>query len=281
MKVVFYINGRRGYQALTILHPILKESLVVLPDGPENDDAISYCRENGIGILFRSKKESLTLPVDSYESILCCNFPFRIFEEEIELVDGEVYNIHEGILPWYAGNDTRLWAIINSEVELGVSIHKVGPNFWDGEIIGQEKFLLREHMWAKEINAAYFEAYEKILENWAHKRALNKTNSNDDIIFWRKRKPVDCFICWKQSGRDVFNFIKAQAGQAYHAFSLFNVNKYIFNRVSLTELSSPKLPGSILIEKETPYVVCGDGSLLRIDEYDFTGEDLEQGMILH
>jgi methionyl-tRNA formyltransferase len=281
VRVIFYINGKRGYQILTILHPIVKEVLVVLPDGPENDDAINYCRENGIGVLFRTKKESLSLPVDSYDSILCCNFPFPISDDEKSKVNDEVFNVHEGILPWYAGNDTRIWGIINGEVELGITIHKVGPNFWDGEIIGQEKFLLKEGMWHKEIDAAYFEAYEILLENWAHKRILNKTKSTDDFIFWRKRKPVDCFINWKQSGRDIYNFIRAQAGQPYHAFSLYNVNKYIFNKVSMTELTSPKLPGTVVTENEVNYIVTGDGGLLRVDEYDFTGEDLMEGMVLH
>lgn len=68
-----------------------------------------------------------------------------------ELIDKEFidrhrcYNFHPGILPDYRGSGAYSWALINGEVETGITLHEIKYNIDSGPIIEIRRTLIGEH----------------------------------------------------------------------------------------------------------------------------------------
>lgn len=54
------------------------------------------------------------------------------------------YNFHPGILPWYRGAGAYSWAIINGEIETGVTLHEIDESIDTGPVIEIRRFPIRK-----------------------------------------------------------------------------------------------------------------------------------------
>lgn len=50
------------------------------------------------------------------------------------------FNFHPGILPWYRGSGAYSWAIMNGEMETGVTLHKIDKDIDHGDVIEIRRF---------------------------------------------------------------------------------------------------------------------------------------------
>ena len=50
------------------------------------------------------------------------------------------FNFHPGILPWYRGAGAYSWAIINGELETGVTLHEIDKSIDTGPVIEIRRF---------------------------------------------------------------------------------------------------------------------------------------------
>jgi len=108
------------------------------------------------------EKEKLELGIISY-------FGYLIPKNVIDQFEKGILNIHPSLLPDYAGASPLEWAILNGEVETGVTLIKINEKFDKGEILDQETIKLD---YSKTKNDIYQELFLKGSE------LLNK-NLND------------------------------------------------------------------------------------------------------
>jgi len=71
----------------------------------------------------------------------------KINKNIIELFKDGLINVHRGISQKYRGLDSDLWAIYHSDYDnLGVTIHMVDPTLDIGDIVYQQKLILKRDM---------------------------------------------------------------------------------------------------------------------------------------
>ncbi|WP_226063794.1 methionyl-tRNA formyltransferase [Kaistella polysaccharea] len=69
------------------------------------------------------------------EVIICAGYK-EVISREI-LKTKEIINVHYSLLPKYRGLHSTVWAILNEESELGLTIHRMNEKIDDGDIIYQ------------------------------------------------------------------------------------------------------------------------------------------------
>lgn len=70
-----------------------------------------------------------------YELIICAGWKTQIPEMLIE--KKKILNIHYSLLPKYRGLHSTVWAILNNEENLGLTVHEMNSYFDDGNVIYQ------------------------------------------------------------------------------------------------------------------------------------------------
>ncbi|MBI1875558.1 MAG: hypothetical protein HYS05_16965, partial [Acidobacteria bacterium] len=103
-----------------------------------------YCRRAGIPVVETNRlnqPEAVDLFRRTAPDLLFSINNFKIIKEPLLAIpaDGTV-NFHNGPLPRYGGVNPCSWAIVNGEVEHGVTWHYVDVGIDTGEIIAQSRF---------------------------------------------------------------------------------------------------------------------------------------------
>lgn len=73
----------------------------------------------------------------------------------------ECFNFHPGILPWYRGSGAYSWAIMNGEMESGVTLHRIDEDIDHGNVIS----ILRFPIWKDDTAESVFERAEESIFN--------------------------------------------------------------------------------------------------------------------
>lgn len=77
--------------------------------------------------------------------IISYNYKYRIDNEVIEYMQGNIINLHISYLPWNRGADPNIWSFID-ETPKGVTIHQISPELDKGKILYQKEcFFEPEH----------------------------------------------------------------------------------------------------------------------------------------
>lgn len=116
-----------GWGALAALHSLskkFKEITVVTTDS----DVQSFAYVNG----FKEKSNIYDVEADLY---ICAGYKPIIAAEFVQ--NHKIVNIHYSLLPKYRGMHSTVWAILNNEKKLGLSIHEMNEDIDDGPIIDQ------------------------------------------------------------------------------------------------------------------------------------------------
>jgi methionyl-tRNA formyltransferase len=140
----------------------------------------------------------------------------QIFRSRIiNLPPLKTINCHAGKLPFYRGRNILNWALINDEKEFGITVHYIDEGIDTGDIILQRNFpITDEDTYCTLLDVAYTACAAVLYE------AIKKLQSGDiDPIVQTTIHPTGFYcglrgigdenIDWKQSSRDLFNFIRA------------------------------------------------------------------------
>lgn len=195
-------------------------------------------------------------------------------------------NIHYSLLPKYRGFHSTVWAILNGESELGLTIHLMSKYIDDGPIIHQYKVnndfsrTSREYM---ECFNTYIEAHlGKIIIAFLHGE-VQPVQQNKYLATWvGRRKKEDCLIDFNKSLKYQRAFFRALVNPYPLPFIRYKDNEYIVTQVAFHEMNVETHIGRILnIDNEGVWVKCLDGYLIIKEMIDKCGNkvDLEGFMI--
>lgn len=99
------------------------------------------------------------------------------------------FNFHPGILPWYRGAGAYSWAIMNGEIEAGVTLHEIDKDIDHGRVISIERFPITN----KDTAETLFTKAEKTLfdmfQLWLPRLVDGKYESQSQVkgrIYYRK-----------------------------------------------------------------------------------------------
>ena len=202
MKVVLYLNGDEGFFTASVALRYANVAKIVLPKKYENDEIKNLANKNKIPISLRGAEIPVNFKNHRDAILISSAFPYKIFEKERTFFKQAV-NFHSAILPKYRGRHGSVWAMINDEKELGVSIHEIDESFDNGKILSIESFPIFDEMKLNDIQEEARNCLETALENFFTGKLKTKFKSTENI-YWRSRKASDSFINWHASPKSIF-----------------------------------------------------------------------------
>lgn len=167
----------------------------VITDMAKTDKRTVFCDLNGI-----------------LSDIVICAGYSKIIKGDL-LRKKKFINIHYSILPKYRGFHSTVWAILNDEDHLGLTIHRMNEFIDDGPIIDQ--YIVFNDK--KSTSRYYMEHFNEWVETNLYKVVLNYYNGQikekiQDIsqATWvGKRNIEDCKLDFNQTNQYIFNFFRA------------------------------------------------------------------------
>jgi methionyl-tRNA formyltransferase len=227
MRLGVLASGLLGAEMLTHLHERY-EICFVLSD------------RNSSGIL--SFTESMNIPVfkgnprngqsfefikdKKIEALVSINYLYLIEEDLISLPSKCAFNVHGSLLPKYRGRSPHVWAIINNEIETGVTAHLITTTCDAGDILEQIPIPIEYDDTGYSILEKYKSVYPLILESVLSKLVENNIvttpQDNTQYTYFGKRTPCDGEINWNWQKERIRNWIRAQSYPYPGAFTFNN-----------------------------------------------------------
>jgi methionyl-tRNA formyltransferase len=204
----------------------------------------------------------------------------QIFRHEIlHIAPRGAINCHAGKLPFYRGRNVLNWVLINDESHFGITVHYMDEGVDTGDIILQETFpITDEDDNGSLLQTAYrecarllHEAVQKIRDG--NVRVTRQAEIHPVGSYFGKRLPGDEIIDWKQTSREIFNFIRAIARPGPMAQTHFNGKPVRINGSSMVRDAVPykSIPGQIVGKTTRGWLVKTSDTILEVIELEYDG----------
>lgn len=240
-----------------------------------DDLAIPYFIGNPRG--FKSKEFTLGKKIDVLASI---NYLFIIEKDLIELPKILAFNVHGSLLPKYRGRTPHVWAIINNEIETGITVHLIDEGCDTGDILKQKKIPINKKdtgaIILKKFEVIYPELILSVLSDLSFKLPNIQKQDHSKATYFGKRASNDGLINWDWQKERIYNWVRAQAYPYPGAFSFISGEKCIIDELSFSDLgfdSNIKNGEIIGFDNKAPIVKVCNGALVlnnvRNDDFEF------------
>jgi len=271
MRIAVLVSGRLGYD---MLKKINKEYIVIFVcTDNRSTDILNYCDKNTIPCFRgnpREGKAKCFLEQFEVDVVVSINYLFLVDEDIIVLPKKLIFNIHGSLLPKYRGRTPHVWAIINGENKAGITAHKIELGCDTGAIIEQiEVPILKEETGAdilNKYNELYFPLVKKVLCAMNEGKLKFREQDTAKATYFGKRTPDDGEINWSNNSEDIRNWVRAQAAPYPGAFTFYQNQKIIIDRVSLIEYEfSDKNQNGEILEIYPNIIVKTQNGTLSVD----------------
>jgi len=216
---------------------------------------------------------------ESADLLVSSAFPQRISNDEYENLPFQGLNLHGSILPGYRGKNSEVWALINDERELGITVHKLSYDYDSGEILKIYRIPIDDSLSNHQIYDRLFSLIPLIVHDLTYGNLLScREASTGPSVYWRRRELKDSHLDWCQSARSLFLFVRALGRPPIYAYAFVGSSKIYFKDVRVSDRFVQGQPGTVLYPEITPCVICGDNLLLEI--LDYSGPQLLSGQAL-
>ena len=280
-RFLLYIEGDQGLLTLNSLLKFTNNIIVVIPELYNCKNIKDRSYENKLSLYIKKKNTILDLSKYQPNIIISSQFPYKLAEKEYCIAKDFAVNIHASELPLYRGKNSDVWALINDEKKIGITVHKLDQDFDSGEILDIKYVNIDDSLNLNEIYKRVSSKIPEIIQDiYTENILIYKDLEKKDNIYWRARTLSDSKIEWKMSARYVFLHIRALSRDPIFAYSFSNDKKFIFLKVEVTDMKFQKIPGTVLFIKNIPHIVCGDHILIKVIKY-ISEHSLKDKDILH
>jgi methionyl-tRNA formyltransferase len=220
-----------GHRVLEHLSPKHEVSLVVTHPRSDhayesiwNDSVEELARSKGIPVLVKDRPDSEVLAgLAGVDVMVACNWRTWIPPEVFSAPRLGTLNVHDSLLPRYAGFAPLNWAIINGETEVGVTAHVMDDRLDRGDIILQWAVPVGPRDTATDMFHATLEMMGPItleaLDHLEHGTGERLPQDMSRASFFHKRSVEDSRIDWTWPAADIANLVRAQSDPYPNAFT--------------------------------------------------------------
>lgn len=115
--------------------------------------------------------------------IISYNYNYIISSDVIELMNGNIINMHISYLPWNRGFSPNLWSFID-DTPKGVTIHYIDEELDKGSIIVQKElfFDINTETFNTTYNKLNYEIKQLFYENWEYIKSKKVTAFNHNFL---------------------------------------------------------------------------------------------------
>lgn len=278
-----------------------KESLVRLMEAEFNiagiitlerrKSLISFCREVILNIIYKNennlrkiaeKNDIPYIEISNINSkisfkqikklnpdlIVVCIFGQILKKEILGIPRFGTINMHPSLLPEYRGSDPYFWVIKNAEKETGVTIHYIDEGIDTGDIILQERYLIREGMDLVELKKGLSiigsNLLVKAVTNIFEGKNIGETQRKNGSKFPSPKKH-DYVTDYDKDVKYIYNFIKSMKSigpilrignkefmiKDAIKYEICQHNKFLDYKINNNKLVFYAKDGEILLETES------------------------------
>ncbi len=190
----------------------------------------------------------------------------------LKIAKKSTIGVHAGMFgpPRCRGRAVFNWSIILNFKKMTAYAMELKPGVDDGDIFIKKKISISQQ---DDINSLYLknaivssEFFFKIIKYWNFFYKNKKSQNNKLATYLPKRNPDDSFINWRQSSKEVYNFIRALKDPYPNAFTIHNNKKiYITEAIEFHYNNKSNFkPGEVIFKYgEYQFVVkCKKGFIL-------------------
>lgn len=286
MKIGYFADGPWAHKAFEkiISDTSMEIQFITVRYDKQDEELIRKAEENHIPVELSDNinSEEFIDRMRLYDPELFVSMSFnQIFKTEmINLPKYKTINCHAGKLPFYRGRNILNWALINDEKEFGITVHYLDEGIDTGDIILQEVYpITDEDDYNTLLNRAYDGCADvlyraiKMIQN-EEVKPVRQSDIDPVGMYCGMRKAGDEIIDWRQTSREIFNFIRALCTPGPQAVSWINGKKVSINRARMVPGAHAykNIIGQVMGKTREGFIIKTGDTILEIIEYTYDGK---------
>ncbi|SDD25135.1 methionyl-tRNA formyltransferase [Actinokineospora iranica] len=235
MRVVMFGFQTWGHRTLQALLDSEHEVITVVTHPPGegayekvwSDSVADLATAHGVPVIIRERpddEELVTVLKElSPDVIVATNWRTWIPPRIFTLPRHGTLNVHDSLLPAYAGFSPLIWALINGEKEVGVTAHMMDETLDAGDIVLQRAVPVGPRDTTADLFAKTLELFGPITVDGLAEIASGRTDfvkqDRSKASFFHKRAEEDLRIDWTWSAEELDRLVRAQCAPYPSAFT--------------------------------------------------------------
>ncbi|QYX82425.1 methionyl-tRNA formyltransferase [Streptomyces akebiae] len=228
-----------------------------------NDSVADLAEQHDVPVLLRNRPDDdellRALKEAEPDLIVANNWRTWLPPEIFDLPPHGTLNIHDSLLPTYAGFSPLIWALINGEPEVGVTAHRMDAELDMGDVLLQRSVPVGPQDTATDLFHRTVDLIGPLvtdsLDLIASGEAVWTPQDRSRSSFFHKRSPEDSRIDWTWPAEELERFVRAQSDPYPNAFTHHRGQRVRIVSAAVSEGRYGGTPGRIFIRE-------GDGVVI-------------------
>ena len=262
-RVLEHLLGSEHQVVLVVTHPKSDHAY----ESIWNDSVEELARSKGIPVLVKNRPDpEVARALSGVDVMVACNWRTWIPPEVFTAPRLGALNVHDSLLPRYAGFAPLNWAIINGETEVGVTAHVMDERLDRGDIILQWSVPVGPRDTATDMFHATVELMGPItveaLEHLEHGTGQRTPQDMSQATFFHKRSVEDSLIDWTWPAPDIVNLVRAQSDPYPNAYTFVDGRRLSILQASVAAERCGGTAGRVFARTADGgvIIVCGPAS---------------------
>jgi methionyl-tRNA formyltransferase len=236
-----------------------------------SDSVAELAQAHGVPVLLRDRpddEELMTRLKDADPDLIVANnwrtwIPPQIFR----LPRHGTLNVHDSLLPAYAGFSPLIWALINGEKEVGVTAHMMDEDLDAGDIVVQRAVPVGPEDTATDLFHRTVDLIGPIVTEALDLIAAGRTDwtpqDRSKASFFHKRSIEDGDIDWTWPAEDIARLVRAQSDPYPNAYTHYNGRRVRVLKASVSQGIYGGTPGRVFIREGDGVVIVAGAEARR------------------
>ncbi|MDQ3762816.1 MAG: methionyl-tRNA formyltransferase [Actinomycetota bacterium] len=236
-----------------------------------NESVAELAADHGIPLLVRNRADDAevreAITATGADIMVVSNWRTWLPPEIFSIPRLGTLNVHDSLLPGYAGFAPLNWALINDEPEVGVTAHMMNSEFDAGDIVLQCRTPVTDDDTIVDLFDRTLKMFGPITVDALQLIASGRTDWTPQdrraASYFHRRSDEDNRIDWTWPARDIFNLVRAQLDPYPNAYCFHGTKRLRILKASVTEDAIGGTPGRIVIRRGTGVVIVAGADARR------------------
>ncbi|MBE1583475.1 methionyl-tRNA formyltransferase [Nonomuraea angiospora] len=235
-----------------------------------SDSVAELAEAHGVPVVLRNRPDDellLTLKQAEPDLIVANNWRTWIPPEIFTLPRHGILNVHDSLLPAYAGFSPLIWALINGEREVGVTAHMMNAELDAGDIVVQRAVPVGPADTATDLFHRTVDLIAPIVAEALDLIASGRTDwtpqDRTKASFFHKRSIEDSNIDWNWPAEDIERLVRAQSDPYPNAFTHYKGERVRVLKASVSQGVYGGTPGRVFIREGDGIVIVAGAEARR------------------
>ncbi|MFG1837155.1 methionyl-tRNA formyltransferase [Micromonospora sp. NPDC049175] len=278
MRVVMFGYQTWGHRTLQALLDSEHEVALVVTHPPSDhayeriwsDSVADLAAAHGIPVEVRDRPDDdLLVPLEKADPdvIVATNWRTWIPPQIFELPRRGTLNVHDSLLPAYAGFSPLIWALLNGEKEVGVTAHMMDAELDAGNVVLQRSVPVGPRDTTTDLFHKTLELFGPITVDGLALIASGRTDwtpqDRSKASFFHKRSDEDNRIDWTWSAEELDRLVRAQSDPYPNAYAFHEGRRLRIVAASVSQGIYGGTPGRIFFREGDAVVVVAGAEARR------------------